>query len=456
MTGDGGIPTAPLAPLAPLAHGHHGHAWRRTTHPARWCRLPTPLCPLVAVLSLTLGACGGSPPPGLCDSPGDAPPGSSIPLRVLPPLAADGVVYVGYTVLKDHYLPQTVIAALRASDGALLWSVPDANYTYANDTYPNRTRGMAYADGVLLLLGSGIVALRAQDGTTLWQALPWGVNSDGAFHFAVSRGVLYIVRGDISAVRISDGRLLWQTVASEGQAWSQPLVDGITVYVGADDLLALRADTGALLWKAFPSTPALAKGSEYVPLGVVAGQLYVVATGTGPNGVLRVKPADGASTDYPLPLPPTSTLLDPLLIMNGTLYVGVAVSLSAADRRDIAAFRLRVSGATPLWRLSAGGGVMGILAHDAQTLYLTLAEREAVQLTDGAVLWRQGEAFTQAGYVGGGGSNIEWAADAGQLFVAISGVGDPCEGRVYPAPTLTAFKRADGSVAWTRALTARG
>ncbi len=102
------------------------------------------------------------PPPNLCHWSGEAPPPiTSSPLGVTPPLAADGVVYVGYTVPGADQSPaQTAIAALRARDGALLWSVPDSN----------GTRRLAFADGILILLGRGIVGLRARDGASLWSA----------------------------------------------------------------------------------------------------------------------------------------------------------------------------------------------------------------------------------------------------------------------------------------------
>src|SRR5258707_11041838 len=309
--------------------------------------MPALLSALASVLSLALSACASTvpPPSDLCHWSGEAaPPITSSPLGVTPPLAADGVVYVAYAVPgagADQSPTQTDIAALRASDGALLWSVPDSN----------GTGRLAFADGILILLGRGIVGLRARDGASLWRALPW--RSYGNLPRAISGGVLYAIDDAVYAFRITDGRLLWQTPVNEYQALWAPVVDGATVYVGSGNgfLMALRADTGALLWKTFLSSPTSPTPGTYTPLGVVAGQLYVTATGTGADGVLRVNPADGASAGYRLPLPAATPLLDPLIV-NGTLYVGIEVTpISRTTRRpDIAAYHLLASGGTLLWR----------------------------------------------------------------------------------------------------------
>ncbi len=195
---------ARLTPLAPLTHGQRsqGRAWRAYRAPCR--QLPALLCALVTILSLTLSACasallppGHSPTPtrqANCRSYGEAgPPTIPYQLNVTPPVAADGVVYVGYTVRREGPPNQTLIAALRASDGTLLWSVPDSN----------GTDHLVLADGTLILLGRGIVGLRASDGTSLWSTMPW--HSFGVLPWAISAGILYVIHDAVYAFRISVG-----------------------------------------------------------------------------------------------------------------------------------------------------------------------------------------------------------------------------------------------------------
>jgi hypothetical protein len=110
--------------MTPIAYERQslGQAWR--ARPARWRRVPALLCALASVLALALSACASTVPPNLCHWTGEAPPLiTRSSLRVTPPLAADGVVYVGYAIPgTDHSPAQSAIVALRARDGASLWS----------------------------------------------------------------------------------------------------------------------------------------------------------------------------------------------------------------------------------------------------------------------------------------------------------------------------------------------
>jgi outer membrane protein assembly factor BamB len=425
--------------------------------------LPLLLYTLACVLILAAGATLAhqrTQTPALqfrCGSSGEAPPSATgYPLRVLRPLAADGVVYVGYAVPGTNVdQPQTVIAALRASDGTPLWTVPDTN----------GTGELAFADGNLLLFGSGIVALRASDGASLWRSpfRPY----DGVGPWAIDEGVLYFLHSDVYALRISDGRILWQhPVQHPGTFLIALVVDGATVYVGSANgyVMALAADTGALLWKAFPTYPTPATNTtppehrSYAPLAVVAGQLYVRLTDGVTIGFLRIDPSNGDSAAYDLPAPRASATTDllptPLFVANGILVVGIqGPTTGLRGQPDIAAYRLLPGGGKRLWYLPANGLFLTeVSAYDAQTLYLKepgYGFLVALRLTDGAVLWRRPAYGSLSSAFGSPGAAV---AAMGTLFETAAGVADPCHSYVDQAPSLHASTEADGLVMWTRAL----
>ncbi len=97
------------------------------------------------------------------------------------------------------------VAALRASDGVLLWLRPG----------PIAATRLISDHGVLVLSNSGrLAALRAADGMLLWQVARGGYSYSGS-PLVLAGGILYAVDdADLYAVRFVDGHLLWRVPAS--------------------------------------------------------------------------------------------------------------------------------------------------------------------------------------------------------------------------------------------------
>jgi putative pyrroloquinoline-quinone binding quinoprotein len=448
-----------------MAHALRSRGLALRTRPTTRRKLPALLCALAAILSLALSACNAVPPHNdLCNSSssGDAAPTPEPPHEPSQPVAADGIVYVGYALPESASDPaqgrqrQYVVAAVRMDDGATLWRVPAANGAWpqaVNGAWP-----LAVAEGVLIVLdtgASGLVGLRARDGAALWHAplVSRVVTSYG--------GVLYVIaNGAVYALRVADGRTLWHTPVKGNPVLTAPVVDGHAIYVasGNGSVVALRMGTGAPLWTSFPD-PLRSSQVGYYPLAAAAGQLYVTTSGliigsaqTIPAGVLRLNPANGATEGYALRLPPYTEALYPALM--ASVFYAILLAYHAPAPKPppvIAAYRLSESGSHLLWRapVESQGFAPVLVAHDTQTLYLEadpLWVIFAYRLSDGAVLWRQRAPTT-------GSAGL--AAASGYLAGVASGAISPCRDHaVDQAPTLRAFRSADGSIAWTRALDA--
>jgi outer membrane protein assembly factor BamB len=430
---------------------------------------------LLLTLTLVLSACAGGPanlPSGCNHGSGgeteDRPRDYTLPVTA--PVAADGVGYVGYTIPdpranragypQDQYL----LAALRARDGMPLWRA----LVTSEFVVSSQPEELAIAGGVVLALvrGGELIAFRASDGASLWHArlavlgTAWG-------------GVLYTLDGStIYALRLADGRLLWRQ--QPGDVLIPLVADGTNLYFAQDagSVTALRADTGAVRWTFGPTTPTYTPG-RYVRFAAANGQLYLTyLSGYPPDerpGSVRLSTVDGSSGGYVVHQPTGSTMG-----VNPLLAAGVVTLLiyptSYPDPITSAAYRLSLSlsagGSQPLWRapvqvqvqgdVGAEAGVLAggtSIARDAQAVYFdgalqgaSHAEISAFRLEDGLLLWRQQVLASRTTGI---------AADSGDLFETLSGEDNPCRTpAVHEAPVIRALRGADGTVAWTQALTA--
>ncbi len=139
--------------------------------------------------------------------------------------------------------------------------------------------------------GSGLFALDATDGSVLW-SIPddTGIVASPAF----LDGVVYSasLNGTVLAANATTGEVLWQT-ACEGDIWSSPALDESCLYVGtpAGRLCSLWQDEGSERWNlTYPegwtvySTPAVSGGVVYGAFsnyGLLAGELVAVNASTG-------------------------------------------------------------------------------------------------------------------------------------------------------------------------------
>ncbi len=137
------------------------------------------------------------------------------------PVIADGVVYVRSNGLGTQALARGVpgfglgLHALRASDGAPLWTYPAAV------TQSAVAGGVVYVGDLSGSSASNVVALRGTDGTLLWKQQVAGSPRDDwrMSPPAVANGMLYVASGlasitggdvAVKSLRVSDGRLRWQ------------------------------------------------------------------------------------------------------------------------------------------------------------------------------------------------------------------------------------------------------
>jgi outer membrane protein assembly factor BamB len=146
---------------------------------------------------------------------------------------------------------------------------------------------------------SSVYALRATDGAVLWHHKGKETNgwllgfivSDGTIFgcSVVDTGVLpngvHVTTGYVYALQSSTGVLLWSFIVPHNQAIAITVAHGV-IYVGSDDAIyALRASTGSRLWRSpldaagFVNAPVVDGGSVYV--GADNGITYALQAGTG-------------------------------------------------------------------------------------------------------------------------------------------------------------------------------
>jgi outer membrane protein assembly factor BamB len=202
----------------------------------------------LALLGLTLSACGGSPA-----------------AATWPGLAADE---------NTAYLANgSTIIAIRLSDGEELWSFPEKPGTklifYSNPTFTS--------DGSLLVGSSGtehtLFRLDPETGNETWSF------SDARDHWVASP----LVEGDMVYAPNADGTLYAFDMAMEGndklawkveiggKFWAQPVSDGENLYVTSLDKKLHKVNLKnhqsreiAALEGAVPGVPALGDGQLYI------------------------------------------------------------------------------------------------------------------------------------------------------------------------------------------------
>jgi len=182
------------------------------------------------------------------------------------PLIADGRVYVTVKVAPGQ---GTILYALNATDGAILWSFALGG--------SSQWSAACYENGrVFAVNGSGF--LRAFDGAT--GNVIWGVQMPGQFSFdgppTVDQGVIYLSGagsgGTVYAVNANTGAVIWTSSVMNGGTNSPAVTsDGIYVSYACPNVYKLNPATGAKIWHYAPGcsggggkTAALYNGRLYV------------------------------------------------------------------------------------------------------------------------------------------------------------------------------------------------
>jgi outer membrane protein assembly factor BamB len=297
----------------------------------------------------------------------------------------------------------TVVEALRASDGSVLWatSVPPAGpgriMVNAGIVYYNAQNGTVYA-------------LRASDGNELWYLSSATTGPLDTFLF-VSDGVACIHSSDgtVFVVRGSDGTELFRYHVSDGINW-RPFIENGIIYsnAGYGTIQANQASNGAFLWQTH------APGNRSSLWSEAGGVIYLYNAGTiqalhGTNGSSRwqykthselmippfgqqgityivtqddmitaLRASDGHLLwQQQLPLP----LLYGPAIADGILYLGTDASSVDAWRGSDDLY---------LWHYTTPSVILWYPLIDNGLIYLQQVNGslDVVRMSDGVLLWR--------------------------------------------------------------------
>lgn len=204
---------------------------------------------------------------------GVAAPSTTPGTSVCVPTVVDGVVYVQTQVssISSSELAGSWVVAVRASDGRVLWRYhtgPSAPLTVSGGTIITLVSGATSPGQKSLSRPSQpadvVIALRASDGSLLWQrSLGSGATQIG--ELTAGRDAVFVnVGGSLLALRTADGALLWQRQSGSNRYFSTlaTMDDVVFVqssYAGSGSALAngyplpylyaLRSDDGALYWQ---------------------------------------------------------------------------------------------------------------------------------------------------------------------------------------------------------------
>jgi outer membrane protein assembly factor BamB len=168
--------------------------------------------------------------------------------------------------------------AVRASDGSTLWRTPlkrpadPANQFYVGAA-PILANGLVFVS-FENDLGSEVEALRASDGALAWSLSPKDGSLTGVLNLASGQGLVFVGshNGTLIAVRSSDGMPVWSLHPPPHEAYfiSPFFDDGVVYGVGFKQILALRASDGTQLW-----SYSLLSPESHPQLGIGASSLYV-------------------------------------------------------------------------------------------------------------------------------------------------------------------------------------
>ena len=177
------------------------------------------------------------------------------------PVLGGGALYIGSDDGRLY--------ALSPSTGAELWNQSFGEYATVQST-------PAFADGRLFVgtqngSFSGLFALNATDGSLLWM-IPDDCGIAASPALAGGRVYSCSLNGTVIAADAATGQVLWESPRG-GEMWSSPAVDDQCLYGGTirGELFALWASNGSLRWNlTLPesytvySTPCAVNGSVYV------------------------------------------------------------------------------------------------------------------------------------------------------------------------------------------------
>ncbi|HLI08953.1 MAG TPA: PQQ-binding-like beta-propeller repeat protein [Ktedonobacteraceae bacterium] len=322
----------------------------------------------------------------------------------------------------------TGLYALKAGNGKLLWR-------YQGNKLISQVivvAGVVYTATAAGNNASTIVALRAADGSQLWNYTVgtitpplMGVLASVVYVAGSSQGPDGFSTGPIYALQASDGHVLWQTRpgGSKGLANGGVVTAGGLVYfvTSQDYIYALRTDTGNMVWHAVqPSEP----GMPNAPTPVLANGLLYIA---GDLGLFVYKADDGALLWQYKNLVPAGPVVVPPLVVNGVVY------FSGGGERIVA---LQASDGKVIWSYSGPGNVFSPLTFENGVVINDTGPVYALRASDGTLLWQQNVSIS------GEGSDAAGPETIGDGVVLVGGDNG----------VVQAIRVSDGKLLWHYAI----
>lgn len=203
-----------------------------------------------------------------------------------PPVVAGGVIYaaVGYGT----------IAAWDEGDGYARWAshfAPDAEVGLAyQNSYRNLGLPLPVMAGSVIYASAGrsVYALRASDGSLLWR-LPDGPTGSTYSAPVVAANTVFVADSDgtVFALDAETGAIRWRSPGYSSvvvdTTVSRLVVQGQTVFVASQgsNLRALDAATGAQLWRYQTHIGDTYFSGTLAPLVITGGRVYLVSLPSG-------------------------------------------------------------------------------------------------------------------------------------------------------------------------------
>jgi outer membrane protein assembly factor BamB len=341
-------------------------------------------------------------------SPGVNAPAVSSPSTCIPPRSDSGSgspspsVFIGPWVGGNN---QSSISTLRADDGTLRWQ-------YKTDVYKPTVitdAGVVYVAGQVVTGPSRfsiVYALRASDGAVLWKTSLDTTAVSWLFLWQKQLFALDVLGGTIFSLQSANGKLLWSTstspVFSQQPILSQQIVDGV-LYVTVNDvvsahgsLYAFDAQRGTRLWQ---------YGAHYGSLlqpFVLDGVVYI--TDVPPllrqhdhSRVVALQASDG------MPLwqyeQQDAAGFSPPVVSNGVVYLGNSNILAG---RNAYLYALQAKDGSLLWKTNTGTRdniEEAPLIMEEGIVYLATVFHPtllALRAHDGTLLWKNSHEFIPA------------------------------------------------------------
>jgi outer membrane protein assembly factor BamB len=190
--------------------------------------------------------------------------GSDLGVHDIPPIVADGKVFVGYYTGYN-------LQAYDAATGKLLWE--------HNKRFNLPTRGMAYANGLLYVPGNpggatgSITALDGNTGKIVWSVNPKLESRGDPNGLAISNGTLVSISGNqIFAIDAATGADKWQRKVRRDLSIEPSVANGVVYAYNDDGIFGWDLSNGTPVFEYKLPTP---NKNYSIRMAIAGGVLYI-------------------------------------------------------------------------------------------------------------------------------------------------------------------------------------